>query len=136
MIEWIRALSPIIVAIIPVMVTVVTTANRTRRSASEDIAKARQEILQVKAVLDNHITADEENEQKQRRFHILRFADDVSKGAVFSDEYWSEISDTIDQYRTYCRLHPEYQNSKGEVAMEYIKELYKEHLKHGKQRMA
>lgn len=120
MLEWVKALSPIIVAMIPVLVAIIKTARKTRQETAD-------KIQAVSTKLDSHIKADEWSEMKQRRVRILRFADDVSRGVRFSKEYWDDIYDDIDDYEKYCKAHEDdYQNNKGTQAMEYIKNKYVE----------
>ena len=120
MIEWVRALSPIIVAVIPIIAAIVKSSSNTRTA-----------IEAVQKKLDDHITSDEYEKQKLRRIRILQFADEVSKGAEFSNEYWIEIIDTIDDYKKFCKENPNFVNSRGAVAMEYLHEQYLIRLKKG-----
>lgn len=114
LIEWVKALVPLAVAIVPVIITTVKSARETR-------ATTAKQIEAVSEKLDAHIKADEWNEMKQRRVRILRFADEVSGGKKYSTEMWDDILDDVDEYEKYCDKHPDYHNNKGVMAMEFLK---------------
>lgn len=118
LIEWVKALVPVAVAVIPVIITTIASARGTRKDTA-----SRIEAVETK--LDKHIQADEWAEMKQRRVRILRFADEVSNGKTYSSDYWSDVLDDIDEYEKYCDSHKDYHNNKGQCAMEYIKCEYK-----------
>lgn len=114
LIEWVKALVPIVVALIPVVWAVIKTARETRASTAKQIEAVSEK-------LDAHVKADEWNEMKQRRVRILRFADEVGSGRKYSSEMWDDILDDIDGYEAYCESHKDYHNNKGVMAMEFIK---------------
>lgn len=121
MIEWVKALSPIIVAVIPVLVAVFTSAKKTRK---DTICK----IDELQKRLEAHIVADEWCEQKQRRLRILRCAYDITNGVKYTPEYLGEIIEDCDAYKLYCDTH-DYPNGKAEIAMEIVRDEYTEKLK-------
>lgn len=123
MIEWVKALVPVVVAIIPVLVTVIRTAKETRNSTAG-------EIRAVRDALAEHVKKDEEMDMKLRRIRILRFADEVAAGAAFSEEYWNDILEDIDDYEKFCEAHKDtYRNNKGHIAMMFIKDQYERRYK-------
>ncbi|MDO4493823.1 MAG: hypothetical protein Q4C53_08070 [Clostridia bacterium] len=113
MLEWFKALVPLLVAIVPLVVAVVQSGTKTQK----DIGMLRGELAE-------HIKNGAEREQKQRRVRILRFADEVRRGKTASKEYWTEVISDVDDYRAYCLGHPDFINSKGEAAMEYLLDEY------------
>jgi len=116
--DWIETLMPLIVAIVPVIITVVKTARDTRKAS-----KAGMEELGKK--LQDHIEASEKQDMKVRRVRILRFADDISKGSHFTKEYWTDILEDMSEYSLYCDRHKEdFRNEKCTAAMSYIRDEY------------
>lgn len=122
MIEWVRALSPIIVAVLPILAAVFTTAKKTRNDTCKKIEEVRRK-------LDAHVTADEWAEQKARRLRILRCAYEITSGNDYSAEYLGEVVADCDDYSIYCDQHPDYKNSKGHIAMRIVRDEYMRKLK-------
>ena len=75
--------------------------------------------------LDAHIKADDERAMKQARIRILRFDSDLRKGAEFTEDYFDDIIEDINDYEAYCEAHPLYKNNKCGFAIEHIKESFK-----------
>lgn len=121
MIEWVKALSPIIVAVIPVVVAVFASAKKTRNETIRKIDELQQK-------LESHITADEWGEQKQRRLRILRCAYDITNGVMYGTEYLGEIIEDCDAYKLYCENH-DYPNGKAEIAMEIVRDEFTKKIK-------
>lgn len=55
---------------------------------------------------------------------ILRFADEIGRGAKHSQEHFNQILTNVDEYEDYCDLHHDYQNTKTVIATARIKEVY------------
>lgn len=120
---WIEILMPLLVAVVPIIVTVITTARTTRLSAKSNIRALENK-------LDAHINASAEANAKAKRVRILRFADDICKGVLFTKEYWSDVLDDINDYTMYCEENREnFRNAKCDIAMSYIKEEYAKALR-------
>lgn len=75
----------------------------------------------------------EKNEELERvrfaRQRILRFNDEILCGQRHSKEHFDEILDDITTYEHYCNAHEEYENDKAVLAIESIREIYKECMK-------
>lgn len=121
MIEWVKALSPIIVAVIPIIVAVFSSAKKTRRDTIGKIEELQQR-------LESHIKTDEWSEQKQRRLRILRCAYDITNGVGYTTDYLGEIIEDCDTYKQYCDTH-DYPNGKAEVAIEIVRDEFTKKLK-------
>ena len=114
----------IIVAIISGIVTLVPTLVTIVQSFKKNSKNINDKMDYFDKKLDNHIKEDEWGTMKQVRIRILRFSDDVNRGVSFSEEYWTNILDDIDDYEKFCKRNPDYQNNKGRLTIEYIKEEY------------
>ena len=78
----------------------------------------------------NTLEKDFNNDRAFRwRSQILRRADYVMDGQKFSRETWDDTIETIDNYEKYCKKHEDYQNGKATVAIEFLKDTYKEVIK-------
>lgn len=121
LLEWVKALVPVAVAVIPVIAAVIKSARATRAANAAAIKAVAEDVGAVKQNLSDHIVSDELAQMKQRRVRILRFADDVSRGRKFSDEYWTDIFEDIDEYEAYVESHKDYKNNKGKLAMEFLR---------------
>lgn len=121
MIEWFKALTPIIVAVIPIIAAVLTSASKTRKDT-------RKLIEDVQKKLEAHIVADEWGEQKQRRLRILRCAYEITNGVTYGTEYLGEIIEDCDAYKLYCDTH-DYPNGKAEIAMDIVRDEFTKKIK-------
>lgn len=114
------------VAIISGIFTLIPTLIAIFQSAKKNREKINNKIDAIDKKLDNHIKEDEWGNMKQVRSRILRFSNDVCRGESFSEEYWNNILDNIDDYEQYCKAHSDFLNNKGELAIKFIKEEYLE----------
>lgn len=114
----------IVVAIISGIVTLVPTLVTIVQSFKKNSKNINDKMDYFDKKLDNHIKEDEWGTMRQVRIRILRFSDDVYRGVSFSEEYWTNILDDIDDYEKFCKKHPDYQNNKGILTIKYIKEEY------------
>lgn len=114
------------VAIISGLFTLIPTLIAIFQSAKKNREKINNKIDAMDKKLDNHIKEDEWGTMKQVRSRILRFSNDVCRGEHFSEEYWNNILDNIDDYEQYCKVHSDFLNNKGELAIKFIKDEYLE----------
>ena len=121
MIELLTALVPIIVALIPVLATTISTGRKTREA-----------VTTVSNKLDAHIKESDWANAKQIRVRILRFYDEVCDGKKHSENLWEDVLDDIDSYESFCQSHPDFHNSKGKLAMEFLKDTFAKLKKEGK----
>lgn len=73
--------------------------------------------------------ADELERVRFARQRILRFNDEILCGQRHSKEHFDEILDDITTYEHYCNDHEDYENDKAVLAIESIREIYKQCLK-------
>lgn len=79
--------------------------------------------------LDDHITMDDRRCADGHRTRILHFNNEMLRDINHTKEEFTEVLAEIDAYEDYCREHPEYPNNRAVLAIENIREVYKERLK-------
>lgn len=79
--------------------------------------------------LDDHITMDDRRCADGHRTRILHFNNEMLRDINHTKEEFTEVLAEIDAYEDYCRAHPEYPNNRAVLAIENIREVYKERLK-------
>lgn len=77
----------------------------------------------VPPTMDDRRTAD------SRRAQILHFNNELLRPIDHTKEEFVEVLAKIDDYERYCEEHPEYPNNRAVLAIENIREVYKERLK-------
>lgn len=119
--EWLEILKvcvPIFVALVGIIPTITSSQKKTQT-----------DIANLQKTLDNHITEDENERARNQRYRILRFYDELCEGRHHSESHFEDILDDITNYRNYASTHPNFHNSRGEIAMEEIQETYRQ-IKH------
>ena len=84
-------------------------------------AQKKLDTLEVR--LDVHIDAD------KHRMEILRFNNELLRSIDHTKEEFIEALAEIDAYERFCNDHPDYPNNRAVLAIENIRENYKERLK-------
>lgn len=79
--------------------------------------------------LDAHIKMDDRRTADGHRARILHFNNELLRDIGHTQEEFFEVLAEIDAYEEYCREHPEYPNNRAVLAIENIREVYKERLK-------
>lgn len=79
--------------------------------------------------LDDHITMDDRRTADGHRARILHFNNELLRDIGHTQEEFFEVLAEIDAYEEYCREHPDYPNNRAVLAIENIREVYKERLK-------
>lgn len=96
------------------------------------IAKAIGKAMGIEAIekkLDAHITMDDQRNADGHRSRILHFNNELLRGIDHTKEDFIEALREIDEYEKYCADHPEYPNNRAALAIENIRDTYKERLK-------
>lgn len=60
------------------------------------------------------------------RYRILRFDDEIRHDDKHTKEHFDQILEDITEYEKYCRLHKEFQNNKAVLAIDNIKNIYRQ----------
>ena len=103
--------------------------------ASKPLEERVKQIQEDMKAISGRVTEiekrTEDREVKKVRLHLYKFADDVVRGKLHSEEYYNEILDDISQYESYCNLHPDFENGKADVSIKIIKEGYEAYKRNG-----
>lgn len=89
-----------------------------------EVKELRVEHRELKEDLQTHIDVSDERDIKQCRLRILRFNDELLQGTRHTKEHFDNILEDIDEYETYCRTHPNYENNKAVLAISNCKKTY------------
>lgn len=81
------------------------------------------------AKLEAHIAMDDRRTADAHRARVLHFNNELLRDIPHTKEEFIEVLTEIDAYDGYCRDHPEYPNNRAILAIENIRETYKERLK-------
>jgi len=79
--------------------------------------------------LDAHITMDDRRCADGHRARILHFNNELLRDIDHTKEEFIEVLAEIDAYERFCDDHPDYPNNRAVLAIENIRENYKERLK-------
>lgn len=112
-ISILTACVPILVALVGIIPTIISNRKKTQEG-----------IDKVQRTLDSHIKEDEHDKARNQRYRILRFYDEICEHRRHSESHFEDILDDIDNYEAYCASHPDFRNSRGQLAMENIKRVY------------
>ena len=96
------------------------------KAVNVDISRRLDEI---EGKLDGHIEMDDRRNADSRRAQILHFNNELLRPIDHTKEEFVEVLAKIDDYERYCEEHPEYPNNRAVLAIENIREVYKERLK-------
>lgn len=96
--------------------------NRKVDTLSEDIKQVRDENEDFRKLY-------EQNQAIIRRYHIVRFGDEISRGIDHSEENFQQVLSDIDEYERYCASHPNFKNNQTVVTTKLIVDTYQERLK-------
>lgn len=88
-----------------------------------------EQVAELRKEFKAHEIKNDEEHISRARTRILRFNDELLECKRHSQEHFDEILEDIDTYEKYCEGHPEYPNSKAVMAIENVKEAYKQCLK-------
>ena len=79
--------------------------------------------------LDEHINTDDKRDADGHRVKILQFNNELLRSIDHTKEEFIEVLAEIDAYERFCEDHPDYPNNRAVLAIENIRENYKERLK-------
>ena len=83
----------------------------------------------IEKKLDAHIEMDDRRTADGHRARILHFNNELLRDIDHTKEEFTEVLLEIDAYEKYCDEHPESPNNRAVLAIENIREVYKERLK-------
>ena len=123
-VKILTACSPMIVALIAIIPTIISNRKKTQESIKESNEATKKQFESFKSDFDNHVKDYEASKAASQRYRILRFYDEVCEGRRHSESHFEDILDDIDAYEAYCEAHREFKNNRGHVAMQYIRDTY------------
>lgn len=121
-------LSDVLPALITGVVSVIIASNAARREKEKEKNVVVERLDDLSRKLDNHIQEDNEAKADEGRLRVLRFGDEVRRGIQHTEEHWTDILRDIDRYEDYCDSHPEYENNRATRTIQYLKNIFDEHL--------
>ena len=86
-------------------------------------------LVRLEARLDEHINTDDKRDADSHRVKILQFNNELLRSIDHTKEEFIEVLAEIDAYERFCEDHPDYPNNRAVLAIENIRENYKERLK-------
>lgn len=66
----------------------------------------------------------EEDKALDARRRILQFADEIRRRERHSEEHFNNVSEDIQFYTNYCRMHQDFANDRAKVSIKIIEETY------------
>lgn len=66
-----------------------------------------------------------------RRYRILRFNDEILHDEKHTKEHFDQILEDVTEYKKYCTDHPDYKNSRAEMAIKNIERVYEKCAREG-----
>lgn len=96
-----------------------------RNAIYGDVSKRLDAIA---AKLDSHINMDDRRTADGHRARVLHFNNELLRDISHTKEEFIEVLTEIDMYEKYCREHPDYPNNRAVLAIENIRDIYKERL--------
>ncbi len=96
-----------------------------RSELSGTLKELADKLDSTNETLEKLRTENGENKATTCRYRILRFDDEIRHGTKHSKEHFDQILEDITEYERYCSDHPDYKNNKAVLAIENIKQVYK-----------
>lgn len=91
---------------------------------SRQIGAINEHIKEVDVRLDDMMNMEEQKDADAARNRILIFDDELRRHIDHSYEYFQQILADVDEYTRHCDEHESYPNSKAEMAIKHIKNVY------------
>lgn len=87
-----------------------------------------KELAGVKTQLADHIKTDDRRDADAHRVKILQFNNELLRDIRHTKEEYIEVLTEIDAYEHFCDSNPDYPNNRAVLAIENIRENYKDRL--------
>lgn len=108
-------------------------ANRDVLAKLNEVSAAQQEtqkqLDRLEERMNQHIKTDDNRDADAHRMAILQFNNSLLRNRRHTKEEFNEVLAEIDYYEDYCREHEDYSNNLAVLAIENIRENYKERLR-------
>jgi len=86
------------------------------------------ELETVKKKLEEHVIMDDQRVADGHRTRILHFNNELLRSIKHTKEEYIEVLAEIDAYERYCSEHPNSPHNRADLAIEKIRDKYKERL--------
>ena len=96
------------------------------RSINKEVMDKVDNLSEKVDEIEKSAELDRVRDARQR---ILRFNDEILCGQKHSKEHFDEVLSDITIYEHYCNDHEDYENDKAILAIETVREVYKQCLK-------
>lgn len=90
----------------------------------KQLSSNNEALVKLDQKLDNHIKENEKEQIDECRRRILSFNERIIANENITKERYDNILDDIDKYEKYCKVNPEYPNSKAVLSIKNLKEDY------------
>lgn len=94
----------------------------------EQLKVVKEQQREAKGKLEDHIRTDDKRDADLHRTRILQFNTELLRDIKHTREDFIEALVEIDEYESYCKAHPEYENNRAVHAISNIKRVYDERL--------
>lgn len=94
----------------------------------KELAEVKEHQQKTSEKLENHIQTDDKRDADLHRTRILQFNTELLRDIKHTREDFIEALAEIDEYESYCKEHPEYENNRATHAIGNIKRVYDERL--------
>lgn len=94
----------------------------------EQLKVVKDQQKEAREKLENHILTDDKRDADLHRTRILQFNTELLRDIKHTREDFIESLAEIDEYESYCKTHPEYENNRATHAIGNIKRVYDERL--------
>lgn len=98
----------------------------------KEIQGVKEDLEGIHKELDASKQKEDEREANNARNRILRFDDELRRKIDHSEEFFNQILEDIDLYRSYCEAHETYPNRKADSAIQNIEQVYQQCKKENK----
>lgn len=93
-----------------------------------DVLKELKDVqnrqIETKSIIDDHIEVDDKRDADLHRMRILQFNTELLRNNKHTQEDFIEALKEIDEYESYCKEHPKYENNRATHAINNIKYVY------------
>lgn len=94
----------------------------------EQLQSVKEQQKEAREKLENHIRTDDKRDADLHRTRILQFNTELLRDIKHTREDFIEALAEIDEYESYCKAHPEYENNRATHAIGNIKRVYDERM--------
>lgn len=94
----------------------------------EELGEVKKWQGETREKLEDHIQTDDKRDADLHRARILQFNTELLRDIKHTQEDFIEALAEIDEYESYCKEHPKYENNRAAHAINNIKRVYDERL--------